>query len=292
MSDTRQPRSATRSIGRRLGVIGALAATGLTLTGCDLSQWKRAGLPEPTTETGQQITHFWASSWVALLAVGVLVWGLMFWSFIVYRRGRNPQIPRQVKYNLPIEIMWTIIPLIMIAGMFYFTARDQEQIVKIADKSANTVEVIGFRWSWGFNYLNENVYETGLPAYKNEGDVTVKEGVPLTEVGIPELWLPINQPVTFELKSPDVAHSFWVTTFQYKLDVIPGRTNAFQVTPNRLGVFPGKCAELCGVDHSRMLFKVHIVTPEEYQAHINELRQKGQIGQLATGTTTDRAQKV
>ena len=87
-------------------------------------------------------------------------------------------------------------------------------------------------------------------------------------------------------------HSFWVPAFLFKMDVIPGRTNQFEVTPNKEGTFIGKCAELCGVDHSRMLFTVKVVSQAEFDAHMQELRAKGQIGQLTSGRTTDAAQGV
>ncbi len=85
------------------------------------------------------------------------------------------------------------------------------------------------------------------------------------------------------LTSRDVIHSFWVVPFLMKQDVIPGHTNAFEVTPNREGTFLGKCAELCGVDHSRMLFNVKVVSPERYEQHLKDLAKKGQKGYVPAG---------
>ena len=106
---------------------------------------------------------------------------------------------------------------------------------------------------------------------------------------LPTLYLPVDETVRFELTSPDVIHSFWIVPFLMKMDVIPGRTNQFELTPTQLGTFKGKCAELCGVDHSRMLFEVKVVTPEEYAQHQIDLRARGQVGLLADGRTTDDA---
>jgi cytochrome c oxidase subunit 2 len=92
----------------------------------------------------------------------------------------------------------------------------------------------------------------------------------------------VDEKVRFQLNSPDVVHSFWVPAWLFKLDVVPGQTNEFEVTPNQIGEFAGKCAELCGTDHSRMLFNVKVVTREEYDAHIEELKAAGQEGQLET----------
>ncbi|MEZ5185829.1 MAG: cytochrome c oxidase subunit II [Candidatus Nanopelagicales bacterium] len=262
---------------RRGSVVAMGGATALLLAGCSqgtIDDWKRGGLPAPSTEQGSTVVHLWTGSWIALLGVGFLVWGLIIWSIIVYRRRHGDGMPDQVRYNLPLEIMYTIIPLIMIGGLLFFTVRDQVELTKVENNQDLTVGVVGFRWSWTFNYVDQNTYDVGTP----DED--------------PTLYLPVDQKVKFELTSPDVIHSFWVPTFLFKLDVVPGRTNTFEVTPNKEGTFLGKCAELCGVDHSRMLFKVKVVSQQEFEQHMQELRQKGQFGQLTSGRTTESAQGV
>jgi cytochrome c oxidase subunit 2 len=207
-------------------------------------------------------------SWLAALLVGLLVWGLLIWAIVAYRRKAGDALPAQVKYNVPIEILYTVAPLLMVLALFYFTARDQTILTKVSNDQKHTVNVVGWRWSWGFNYLEESAYEVGTPAQR------------------PTLWLPVNEKVKFELTSPDVIHSFWIPAFLMKMDVIPGRKNAFELTPDRIGTFAGKCAELCGVDHSRMLFDVKVVTRAEYDAHIAQLKAIGQSGVLDSGRST------
>ena len=102
----------------------------------------------------------------------------------------------------------------------------------------------------------------------------------------PTLYLPVDESVQFELQSPDVVHSFWIPAFLMKMDVFPDRMNKFEVTPNKLGTFAGRCAELCGVDHARMLFNVEIVTRAEYDQHMAELRENGQVGAIETDRIT------
>jgi cytochrome c oxidase subunit II len=87
----------------------------------------------------------------------------------------------------------------------------------------------------------------------------------------PTLYLPQGESVQFRLESNDVIHSFWVPAFLFKMDVIPGRVNTFEITPKQLGRFRGRCAELCGQDHARMLFNVKVVTPAEYQDYLSRL---------------------
>lgn len=285
-------------LSRRAGLAGVALVAAATLVGCSeqaAEDWKRGGMPEPVTEQAPIVLDFWVGSWIAALAVGVLVWGLMFWAFIVYRRRRNSDVPRQTRYHMPIEALWTIAPLIMVIGIFYYAATDEAELTAVSDTQEQTVNVVGYRWSWTFNYVDENTYDIGEPAYPpnaEQGEAPRQPVPPDNESAVPTLWLPVNQKVKFVLTSPDVIHSFWVPQFLFKLDVVPGRTNVFEATPNKLGTFAGKCAELCGVDHSRMLFQVKVVTEEEFNAHMEDLRKRGQSGQLDTGRTTDRAQDV
>lgn len=269
MGPTRTAAPRTR-LRRRVGVGAAAALVLLTATGCTANEAFFFDLPDPASEQAPITQNLWNGAWIAAWAVGVLTWGLMLFAFFVYRRRKNsPELPEQTRYNIPIEVLYTVVPLILIIGLFYFTARDQAELTAVRNDEDLTVNVVGWRWSWGFNYLDEDVYEAGTP------------GVP------PTLVLPVDEKVRFELTSPDVIHSFWVPAWLFKMDVIPGRTNVFEVTPNKIGTFAGKCAELCGVDHSRMLFNVKVVERAEYDAFIAELKAKGQTGLLETGRTTD-----
>ncbi len=222
-------------------------------------------IPDPVTEQGNIVYSLWQGSWVAALAVGLAVWGLIIWAAIFFRRRKGETgLPPQVRYNLPIEILYTVVPFVMVLVLFYFTARDQADLYELTDNPDRTVNVIGQRWSWTFNYIDDDVYETGTPDDP------------------PTLVLPEGERVRFELQSTDVIHSFWIPAFLFKMDVIPSRLNQFEVTPDEQGRFVGKCAELCGVDHARMLFNVEVVTPEEYADYVEELRDAGQTGQLTT----------
>ena len=248
-----------------------LGLVALGATGCSQSEveaWQRGGFPAPASDKAPIILQQWQYSWVAALSVGVLVWGLIIVAIIAFRR-RGDDAPVQTRYNIPIEMLYTVAPLIMIMTMFFFTARDQAAIQQVGDNPDVTVNVVGFRWNWTFNYLDEKVYSVGTPQQRAE------------------LVLPVNKSVKFELTSPDVIHSFWIPAFLYKMDVIPGRRNVFELTPNKIGVFAGRCAELCGVDHSNMLFTVRVVPQAEYDAWIQSLKARGQSGLLETGRTND-----
>jgi cytochrome c oxidase subunit 2 len=278
-----------------------------TATGCSYKDYPRLGFPSPATEQAPRILALWQGSWAAALATGVLVWGLILWSVIFHRRSRTKiEVPPQSRYNVPLEALYTIVPILVIAVLFYYSARDESKILATSKNPQHVINVVGFQWSWGFNYVEnvdgnpatptgvpselssipankllmpkgaEGVYDVGTAASKN----------PDTGNPGPTLWLPEGQTVRFVLTSRDVIHDFWVIPFLMKMDVIPGHTNVFQVTPNKIGTFEGKCAELCGVDHSRMLFNVKVVTPEQYQQHLKDLAAEGQTGYIPAGIAT------
>ncbi|MEU0967725.1 cytochrome c oxidase subunit II [Streptomyces sp. NPDC005917] len=305
MSPNGSDRSPRRPMRRKLLQAMTAGLVLATATGCTYKDFPRLGMPTPTTEEAPRILSLWQGSWAAALAVGVLVWGLIIWSAIFHRRSRTKiEVPAQTRYNMPIEALYTVVPIIIISVLFYFTARDETKLLSLTDKKPDvTVNVVGFQWSWGFNYVAPvdgvtgdaktdanldaipdrfkkdfpanagGVYDVGTPGTRN----------PQTGNPGPTLWLPKGETVRFVLTSRDVIHSFWVLPFLMKMDVIPGRTNAFQVTPNQEGTFRGKCAELCGVDHSRMLFNVKVVSPERYQQHLKDLAKKGQTGYVPAG---------
>ncbi len=211
--------------------------------------------------------------WIAALAVGCLVWGLTIWCMVRYRRRKDDVgLPPQLRYNVPIEILYTVIPVMMVGVIFYFTARDAAILLDTSAEPDVTVNVVGKQWSWDFNYVDSQVWDSGVQA-----QLTGKPGV---EATLPTLYLPENSRVEFVLTARDVIHSFWVPAFQQKLDMIPGKVNKLQIVTQQQGTFQGKCAELCGAYHATMLFNVKVVSQQEYDQHMAELKAKGQTGLL------------
>lgn len=249
------------------GLVAGVSVVALLASGCTANEAFFFDLPDPATKEAPLIQQLWQGSWIAAWGVGVVTWALMIWAFIAYRRRKGQGMPAQTKYNIPIEILYTIVPLIMILGLFFFTAKDQSEILTVKNDQQHTVNVVGWKWNWGFNYIDEDVYTSGAIDK------------------IPTLVLPVNEKVRFELTSPDVIHSFWVPAFLFKMDVIPGKTNVFELTPDKVGTYAGKCAELCGTYHSAMLFNVKVVERPEYDAYIASLKERGNTGLLDTGRT-------
>jgi len=268
---------------RRARIITGLAvACALALSGCGASV-KRGFLPQGVTNQSGRITSLWTGSWLAALGVGVLVWGLILWCVVAYRRRKDDvELPEQLRYNVPIEILYTVVPVFMVAVLFFYTAKLESAQMAVTQKPDVTINVVAKQWNWDFNYIEAGTYESNTMVA-----LTGKPGVAAT---LPALYLPVNQQVEFVLTSRDVDHSFWVPQFLRKLDVIPGKVNRFQIKPTEIGTFQGKCAELCGAYHSAMLFQVRVVSMADYQAHMAELRAKGNIGMLSNSLSREKIQ--
>ncbi len=254
----RRRRGVARAVGLGVAAVGTLMA----LSGCSVGRtFGGFGWPEGVTPQARQMYGLWVGSVVAALIVGVLVWGLIFWCVVRYRKTSD-ELPPQTRYNMPMEILYTVAPFLVIAILFYYTAVTQNYVDYLSPKPDTTIEVVGFQWNWKFNYLDE--------------DAKGPDGQPISTVGasdyIPVLVVPTNEKILFIETSNDVIHSFWVPDLLFKRDVMPGlpdnQKNRFEVTIEKEGPYVGRCAELCGIYHSAMNFEVRAVSPEKYKQFI------------------------
>jgi len=253
----------------RWAVIPAAVVTVLALAGCSQQQLNgflpsKAGVTNHTSE----VIGLWDTSWIVLMGVGIVTWGLIIWAAVVYRRRKGQTgLPVQLRYNMPIEIFYTIVPLILVLGFFAFTAKTQNNIEQPIANPQVKIDVYGQRWAWTFDYVDEKTYSPGIQAQTeaSTGALTA----PLNT-----LYLPVDKRVQIKIYSRDVAHSFWIVNFLYKKDMIPGKTNYMYFIPEKIGTYQGKCAELCGQYHSLMLFQVKVVSDADYKAYIAENKKK------------------
>ena len=292
---SRVERSLVR-LNRRLrwAAIPIAAATAIFLAGCTTAELNGylPGFVEggpPATNHTERISALWVTGWIVLFAVGIIAWGLLMWAVAVYRRRRGQTgMPVQLRYNMPIEVFFTVVPLLLVLGFFFFTARDEAIIEARFDEPDQVIQVYGKQWAWDFNYVNQNVYTAGIQVQPDTSPGAEQGAV--DQASIPTLYLPVGKKIEIQLNARDVIHSFWVIDFLYKKDLIPGRTNYMSVSPEREGTYMGKCAELCGEFHSMMLFKVKVVSQAEYDAYTQGLADKGFVGQL--DATFDRNQNL
>jgi cytochrome c oxidase subunit II len=268
-----------------LGLLGVLALSGCSVGDRSFWSW---GWPAGITDEARRMHSLWMGSTIAALVVGIAVWALIAYAGIRYRKrkGSDAELPRQTAYNLPLEIVYTIVPFVIVAVLFFFTVNTQNRVLQTSADPDVTIAVNAFKWNWQFVYPDTTDDNGGEPVS------TVG-----TSTEIPILVVPTDQKIRFELASADVIHSFWVPEFLFKLDVIPGnengRDNVFEVTVREQGAFVGRCAELCGTYHAFMNFEVRSVSAGDYQDYLSA-RESGlstadaleSIGQPGNSTVT------
>ena len=233
------------------GAVALAAASGCSLPGF--------GAPDPKSSEGESIYSLWQGFFLTALAVAALVWGLIVFVVLRYRR-RDDAIPDQRAYNIPVEVVYTVTPLLIVAVLFGVSVAAQRSVTDSDADPVTRIDVVGFQWSWQFVYPDEDVTVTGGP------------GEP------PEMVLPLDEPVELDLVSTDVNHSFWVPDFLSKRDLIQGIDNEITVTATEPGTYTGRCAEFCGLDHWRMFFSVRVVPADEFERWLDEQRADGGAG--------------
>jgi cytochrome c oxidase subunit 2 len=296
---------------RVLALSVVLGGTAVLLSGCSWSEVIGLGWPEGITPEAHSNRELWIGSLIAALVVGVIVWGLIFWSSAFHRhKTGDTELPRQFGYNMPLELVLTVTPFLIISVLFYFTVVVQEKILHKDPNPEVVVDVTAFQWNWKFGYQKINfrdgtlTYDGADPARKaameSKPEGVDKHGQELvgavrglnpedrrylnfdnvetlgSSTEIPILVLPTGKRIEFQIASADVVHSFWVPEFLFKRDVMPYPTanhsdNIFQITEiNKTGAFVGRCAEMCGTYHSTMNFEVRVVEPNDFKAYLQQ----------------------
>lgn len=215
------------------------------------------GMPRGSTEQGEDIFDLWQIFFWAGIGVAAIVYGLIGWSLLRYRRRRNEDetlLGRQFHANVPLEIIYTAIPVVIVIVLFVLSYRTERTASSLSASPDVTLRAEAFSWGWRFGFPDQGVEVVSQPS---------AEGVPG-----PEILLPLGETTRIELTSNDVIHAFWVPDFLYKRDALPGRINRFDVTPTDLGTFHGVCSEFCGLHHAYMTFTVRVVSPAAFDAWI------------------------
>jgi cytochrome c oxidase subunit 2 len=238
-----------------------LAAVVLLLTsGCSVQDVIRFGWPGGVTPQSQAMRALWTWSAIAALVVGVITWGAMFWAVAMHRKKKNDDDtpPRQTQYNLPVEIVFTVVPTVIVAVLFAATVTVQNYVDEDAQNPDLRVSVTAFQWNWQFDYPDDKG----------------QNGQPVSTLGtssiIPLLVLPTDRSIEFTQHSNDVIHSFFVPEFLFKRDVFPDpavndQDNTWVIDKiDREGAFVGRCAELCGAYHSQMNFEVRAISGDKF----------------------------
>jgi len=234
---------------KRIGGLAGVVASGALLTACKLPSF---GAFRGDTVQGRSTFHLFQGFVVASIFVGGITFTLLILAIVRFRRKGDDSIPKQIHGNNKLEIFYTVVPVLIVAVLFFFTVRVENKVDAVSRHPALRVDVTGFQWGWKFYY----------PAY---GVTTITEGPTL----YPTLELPVGETATFRLVSNDVVHGFSMPEFDFSRYALPGVTNYFDFTPTHTASFLGRCSHFCGLYHADMLFYVHVVTPSQFMAWIH-----------------------
>jgi len=226
-------------------------------------------MPMGVTEVSKDIFDLhmlimWICVWI-----GVVVFGIMFWSLLKYRKSTGA-VAAKFNDNFRLEIAWTILATLILVGMAIPSTK--VMITAYDDREGDVnILVTGYQWKWHYKYLEDNIsFFSMLTTSQEEIDNLIPKGeFYLTEVDEP-LVIPINKRVRFLITGNDVIHSWWVPDFAVKQDAVPGFINTAWTYVSKTGIYRGACTELCGMKHAFMPVVVRAVEQEEYEAWVAE----------------------
>jgi cytochrome c oxidase subunit 2 len=296
--------------GLKLVMLSAvLGGMTLLLSGCSWQEVFGLGWPAGITPEAKLNRELWVGSVIASFVVGGIVWVLIFWTSAFHRKKKtDTELPRQFGYNMPLELVLTVVPFLIISVLFYFTVVVQEKMLHKDPNPEVVIDVTAFQWNWKFGYqkiafADGTLSYDGVDSERKAAMTSKPEGVdahgeervgPIrgmnpedrtylnfdkietlgTSTEIPILVLPKDKRVEFQIASADVIHGFWVPEFLFKRDVMPepkanNSDNIFQISKiEETGAFVGRCTEMCGTYHSMMNFEVRVVEPNDFKAYL------------------------
>ena len=255
-------RRAQHRAGHRARIAGLVLAGTLVLAGC--------GSYQGVTEQSREVYHLYNILFVVAAVIFVLVEGAILWAALRYRRT-DDQLPPQFHGNNLLEVAWTVIPLLIVATLFWLSWQALSKVDAQAGNPDVTVNVTGFQWQWQFTFEGEKVrVEEGQPPQ----DLTLKGTIPRP----PTIYLPVGKTIHFNLQAKEVIHAFYIPEFLFKRDAIPGWTNSFEVTIEKAGSYHGQCAQFCGLSHNDMHFTIKAVSLPEYRAWVERSKKQAESG--------------
>ncbi|MEQ8692216.1 MAG: cytochrome c oxidase subunit II [Pseudomonadales bacterium] len=270
-------------LGKFTTTVGLLLIAGLTMA-------DELNMPVGVTDISRQVYDLHMIIFYICVAIGCLVFGVMFWSIIHHRRAAGHEAA-QFHESTRLELAWTIVPTLILIGMAFPAT---QVLIAMYDTGGEdmTVEVRGYQWKWQYKYLDDDYQQTfafmsNLATPREEIENKANKGeFYLLEVDEP-LRIPINRKVRFLVTAEDVIHAFWVPDFGIKRDAVPGMLNELWAIVPEPGVYRGQCTELCGKDHGFMPIVVEAMEEAEYEAwYAGRLEQQRLIDEAVKETLT------
>ncbi len=217
----------------------------LALSGCTVPSF---GASPGATSSSKSVYHLWQGFSIGAAVIGALVVALILYAVLRYRR-KGDRIPAQSQYHLPLEVLYTVVPILIVFGLFAATLVVENKEVS-NPKTNVVVDVNAFQWGWKFTYPGTNALVYGQTTQN------------------PEMVIPVNTNVRINLSSSDVIHGFYVKAFNFSRYALPGVLNQFTIRAQNTGTYFGQCTQLCGLYHSLMWFRVKVVSQSDYASWI------------------------
>ncbi|MFZ1907043.1 MAG: cytochrome c oxidase subunit II [Steroidobacteraceae bacterium] len=235
------------------------------------SGWGQLNMPRGVTDISRRIYDLHMTIFWVCVVIGIVVFGVMIWSIVTFRKSKGAVADVTLVHNTRVEVVWTVIPVIILIAMAVPAAR---VLVEIEDttRSGLTIKVTGFQWGWQYDYLDQGVLYYSRLDRASDAARQLMSGIDVTTV--PHYLLAVDHPlvvpvdtkVRLLITGADVIHSWWVSDFGVKKDAIPGFINEawFKVDADKPGIYRGQCAELCGRDHGFMPIVVNAVSKADF----------------------------
>ncbi|WP_299611471.1 cytochrome c oxidase subunit II [uncultured Tateyamaria sp.] len=262
------------------GVLSALAAApawaqdGLEVIGRPVDG--AMGFQPAATEIARRLQWLDGMILVIITIITLFVTGLMAWVIVRYNRKRNPE-PASFTHNTPVEIAWTVIPIVILVfiGAFSLPTLFHQQEIPEADV---TIKATGYQWFWGYEYVDEGFgydsYMIGAPATGGDNTLSPETEQALVDAGYSRedfllatdnaVVVPVGKTIVVQVTGADVIHAWTIPAFGVKQDAVPGRLAELWFTAEKEGIYFGQCSELCGIAHAYMPITVKVVSEEAY----------------------------
>jgi cytochrome c oxidase subunit 2 len=235
------------------------------------SGWGLLNLPQGVTEISRKIYDLHMLIFWVCVVIGIVVFGVMIYSIVAFRHSKGAVPDTTMVHNTKVEIVWTIVPVVILVGMAVPSARTLVQIEDLRNTEL-TIKVTGYQWGWNYDYMDKGV--SFFSRLDRQSDAARQLGSGIDPNTVPHYLLNVDNPlvvpvgtkVRLLITANDVIHSWWVKDFGVKKDAIPGFVNEawFKVDEDKPGLYRGNCAELCGRDHGFMPIVVDVRSKADF----------------------------
>jgi len=281
----------------RRGIKAAAISLFALLASAAHAGWDGLNMTEGVSILSKEIYGLHMTIFYYCVAIGVVVFGVMIYSLIKFRKSQGAKADTTLVHSTKVEIVWTVIPIIILVAMAIPTARG---LIHIENMEGSTldIKVTGYQWKWEYEYLGQNV--SFFSTLKRDSNAARQLGSGIKPTDVPNYLLDVDNPlvipagtkIRFLLTAQDVIHAWWVPAFGMKKDAIPGYVSPIwvQVDADKVGTYRGQCAELCGQDHGFMPIVVEVKSPADYDAWLRAKQAEQKLaGEPASATAVASA---